>query len=346
MSILNTSIKIKDLLLSNRLVMPPMASGKSEKDGTVVPKLCEYYAEKTHGGYLGLVITEHAYVSMDGKAHEGQLSISKDSDIPGLKQLVDIVHKNGSKVMAQISHAGGAAKSQVTGCEVIAASSVKLCRSGIPDQCPKEMTLEDIRRVVRDFGEAATRAKAAGFDGVEIHAAHGYLLNQFYSPLTNHRTDTYCGGSLTGRLRLHLEIIQEISRSVGKEYPLAIRLGACDYMPGGTTVEDSVQAARILEKAGIYLLDISGGLCGPNCPKSTEQGYFKELSASIKQQISIPVMLTGGVATAEGAEALLQARAADLIGIGRALLKNSNWAEKAITSLEGDVHCDKGHYCP
>ena len=147
--------------------------------------------------------------------------------------------------------------------------------------------------MVRDFVSAALRAKTAGFDGVEIHSAHRYLLNQFYSPLTNKRTDEYSGNTLEGRLRLHLEIIQAIAEAVGKDYPLAIRLGACDYMDGGTTLEDSIRDAKYLEAAGIDLLDISGGLCGTARPGHPEPGYFSELSQGIKENVSIPVMVTG-----------------------------------------------------
>lgn len=330
MSIINSKFQLKNLELKNRLVMPPMASSRATDNGAVTHRLCEYYNEKTRGGCLGLVIVEHAYISIDGKAHASQLSIAADADMPGLRRLTETIHANGSRVFAQLSHAGSAAERKVTGCDIISASTVNSPFSKAGAENPREMTAAEIKKLISDFGAAAVRAKEAGFDGIELHSAHYYLLDQFYSPLTNRRTDEYCGDSLEGRLRLHIEIINEIRRLTGDDFTLALRLGACDYTDGGATLADSVQAAKMLEKADIDLLDISGGLCGPFRPHAKHEGYFKELSTAIKQAVSVPVILTGGISTAEGAEALLKERAADLIGVGRALLKNSFWAENAL----------------
>lgn len=330
MNLFNSPLQIANLTLPNRLVMPPMATAKSGDDGKVTRELCEYYEEKSHGGHIGLIITEHSFVSPEGKAGSGQLSITDDSDIPGLRELVSVIHRNNTKVMAQINHAGGAAKREVTGREAISAGAVLMPRAAAGSPLPREMTAADIRRVTDDFARAAGRAKEAGFDGVEIHSAHGYLLNQYFSPLTNRRTDSYGASSLHGRIRFHLEVIEAVRRVVGTAYPLALRLGACDYMEGGTTIEDSVSAAIEFEKAGIDLLDISGGFCGYVRPGSKEQGYFNELTGSIKKSVSIPVILTGGIVDVEAAERLLEQNKADLIGVGRAILKDSTWAEKAM----------------
>lgn len=329
MNILNTPITIGKLEIKNRLVMPPMATSKATETGTVTAQLCNYYREKSAGGYIGLIITEHFYVSAEGKAGKGQVSISNDSDVSGLEKLAKVIHENGSKAMAQINHAGGAAKIEITGKSVLGASATEMPRTGSK---PLEMTKQDIAKVIDDFTAAAVRAKTAGFDGVEIHSAHGYLLNQFYSPLTNKRIDEYSGNTISGRIKLHLEIIQAIRQAVGQDYPIALRLGACDYVAGGTTKEDSILAAKEFEKAGIDLIDISGGFCGYINPTSHKQGYFDELSKAIKDNVSIPVVLTGGIVDAETAEVLLEQKKADLIGVGRAILKDSKWAEKAINS--------------
>lgn len=330
MSILNTSIHVNQMELKNRLVMPPMATGKSEADGTVSDTLCQYYAEKSKGGYLGLIITEHSYISKEGKASSSQLSISSDEDIPGLTRLVNAVHENGIRIMAQISHAGAAARPDNAQIEVLGPSAVKLPRQGTT---PKEMSPDDIQKVIRDFTLAAVRAKEAGFDGVEIHSAHGYLLNQFYSPLTNKRTDEYNGSSMSGRIRLHLEIIRAVREAVGAQYPIAIRLGGCDYMPGGSSIQDSVAAAQEFERAGIDLLDISGGFCGFTNPDNKEQGYFSEITEAIKKHVTIPVLLTGGIVNGTAADRLLLENKADLIGVGRAILKDSEWAKKTMQKL-------------
>lgn len=327
MSILHSPLTIKSLELKNRLVMPPMASGRTG-NGAVTQELCDYYDARTAGGYLGLVITEHSYISPEGKASANQVSISKDEDVEGLSRLVGVIHANGTPVIAQINHAGGAAKPEVTGCRVLAPSAVALPRKEL---IPEEMTRQDIQKLVQDFASAARRAKQAGYDGVEIHSAHGYLLNQFYSPLTNRRADEYGGKSVQSRLQLHLEIIEAVRKAVGAGFPIALRLGACDYMEGGSTLEDAVEAAKLLEAAGIDLLDISGGFCGYLRPGVTGEGYFGELTAAIKQAVKIPVILTGGIVSAAGAEKLLQENAADLIGVGRAIFKDASWARNAMS---------------
>lgn len=331
MNALTQSIAIRGVDLSDRLVMPPMASGKPNPDGTVSDSLVEYYKEKSQGGYLGLVITEHAFVCQQGKAHGGQLSIAREEDIPGLRRLADAIHNNGVKAVAQISHAGGAANPQDTGMEPVSASAVQSPRAKAGAPLPRAMTVGEIQAVVEAFAQAACRAQEAGFDGVELHAAHGYLLNQFYSPLTNHRTDAYTSATLAGRLRFLLEAVEAVRAAVGQELLLAVRLGAGDDMPGGTTVEDSVRACQLLEQAGVDLLDISGGFCGPYRGGSKEQGYFSDWSQTVKAAVSVPVLVTGGITQPEAARRLLEAGKADLVGVGRALLKDSLWAKRVVS---------------
>lgn len=309
-----------------------MATAKADAKGHVTQALLDYYLEKTQGGCIGLVITEHSYISPEGKASQNQVSIAQEEDIPGLMELTKAIHQNGSKVMAQINHAGGQAKAEVTGCKSISASAVKMPNQKADSSVlPQEMTQADIRRVVNAFAQGAARAKSAGFDGVEIHSAHGYLLNQFYSPLTNKRRDAYAGNSLSGRIRLHLEVLSAVRATVGDGFPIALRLGACDYMEGGSTISDSVSAAREFAKAGYSLLDISGGFCGYRRPEGApEQGYFGEITQAIKEAVSVPVILTGGITDVQAAEKLLLDGKADLIGVGRALMQDSHWAQKAL----------------
>lgn len=321
MSILNTPIMIKGVKLKNRLVMPPMATSNG-KDGKILPKFYDYYHEKSLGGYIGLIIVEHCYINIDGKASMNQISISNDEDIEGLKKLVDIIHKNNTPVFAQINHAGS---KSVDG-KKMSASKVQHPTAKEGESLPEAMSLIEIRRVVEDFSSAALRAKDAGFDGVEIHSAHGYLLNQFYSPLTNLRDDQY-GGKLLNRIQIHLEIIKEIRTVVGDDYPIALRLGACDYIEGGSTIDDALTASLAFEQAGVDLLDITGGLKGYIRPNRNEEGYFSDVSSAIKEQLSIPVILTGGVISKKGLENLLDNNYADLIGVGRSIFKDSSWAQ-------------------
>lgn len=329
MSYLLKSLKAGHLELDNRLVMPPMATAKAEVDGKVSRGVLDYYAEKTKGGYISLVIIEHSFIKADGKASENQLSVSDDSVVEGLKELADVIHGNKSKAVMQINHAGGGTTEEIIGTTPVAPSALANPRRGT---MPREITREEIKDIIDAFKNAARRTKEAGFDGVEIHSAHGYLLNQFFSPLTNKRTDEY-GGDIMNRIRIHLQVIEAVQSAVGEGFPILLRLGASDFMEGGSSIEDSKIATQEFEKAGVNVIDISGGFCGYSVPGLTGQGYFASLTEEIKKVVSIPVILTGGITEVQAAEKLLADGKADLIGVGRAILKDSNWAKKAIESL-------------
>jgi NADPH2 dehydrogenase len=318
------------LTLKNRLIMPPMATARSNEDGSVSRELLNYYDEKSKGGYLSLIIIEHSYVSKQGKASERQLSIVDDNVINKLKKLSDVIHKNGTKAVMQINHAGSAAMRDVTGFNVKGPSAIINPRKG---DVPAELSEYEINEIIEEFKNAAIRVKKAGFDGVEIHSAHGYLLNQFFSPLTNRREDEY-GGDVYGRIKIHLDIIKAVRDAVGDDFPILLRLGASDYIDGGTTIEDSRIAAAEFVKAGVDIVDISGGFCGYVVSGLTSQGYFSSLSSAIKEVVPVPVILTGGVTDASAADKLLSEKKADLIGVGRAILKDSNWAKNAYESLK------------
>ncbi|HEY5433107.1 MAG TPA: NADH:flavin oxidoreductase [Coriobacteriia bacterium] len=319
------------LRLKNRLVMPPMATAKADADGNMTDELLAYYDEKSRGGALGLVITEHCYITKQGMNRTGQPSIADDGTIEGWRRMTEVFHRNGTKAVMQINHSGGACSSEATGLEVVAPWDIP-SPSG-RGETPRPLTHDEIDAIVEQFAAAACRVKQAGFDGVEIHAAHGYLLNQFFSPLTNKRTDEY-GGDVVGRTRMHLEVIAAVRRAVGDSFPILLRLGARDYVEGGTRIEDSVAAAISFERAGVDVLDITGGLTGYIRPGHDEPGYFAELSEAVMGVVSIPVILTGGVTEPEQAEGLLAEGKADLIGVGRAILKDSGWALRAVHSLE------------
>ncbi len=295
MTCLLTPLKVRSMNLANRLVMPPMATAKAELNGTVSQSLLDYYDEKSRGGHIALIIIEHSYITPEGKASNSQLSVCDDAAIPGLRKLSDIIHRNGSKAAMQINHAGSAALKEVTGTTPLAPSATANPRRG---DMPRELTKKEISDIVHAFQEAGRRVRDAGFDAVEIHSAHGYLLNQFLSPLTNKRTDEY-GGDISNRIRIHLQVIQAVRMSVGPDFPIQIRLGASDYTEGGTTIEDSMIAAQAFEKAGLDMIHISGGFVGYTPPGLTGQGYFAPLSEAIKSVVSIPVILTGGITDGE-----------------------------------------------
>lgn len=311
------TIQVGNLQLRGRIVMPPMATEQAD-GGLVTPGMGAYYAARAKNPEIGLIITEHSYIEMRGKASRGQVSIAEDEAIEGLSTITKAIHAaaEGIKVFAQINHAGGYTSRDITGTEPVSASA------GILKQEPaRALTKDEILQIEELFAQAARRAQLAGYDGVEIHSAHSYLLNQFYSPLTNRRTDEYGSQTMENRLRMHLETIQKIREKVGENFPIAVRLGGCDYTPGGSTIEDSVEASLMLQKAGVDLLDLSGGMCRYILEGVSEPGWFGQMTHQIKQQVSVPVLPTGGIKTRAEAETLLEQGAADLIGIGRALLK-------------------------
>ena len=330
MADLRSELNIKNLHLRNRLVLPPMAREATAGDGLVTERLLRYYAEKAAGAFLGLVITEHCYIMPEGKASHGQISAASDEAIPGLRQLTDTLHGCGVPCVCQINHAGGRAKQSVTGLPSAAPSAVWADGARFSD---RELSKADILAVVEAFAAAARRAKDAGYDAVEIHSAHSYLLNQFYSPLANRRGDAY-GGSLHKRLRIHFEVLEAVRAAVGEETPVFLRLGSIDDRPGGSELADAVEASRLLAGAGVDVLDISGGFCGFVLRgREQEQGYFSFVSEAIREAVSVPVILTGGVTDPLAADNLLRGGKADLIGVGRAILQDSRWPEKAFAAL-------------
>ena len=325
MKIISQPLDMDKLTIKNRLAMPPMATYKETVDALIV-----HYLDRAEGGNIGLLITEHFCVTKQGSANANQICLESDDVIPVLKKIVSAIHQSGTKTICQLNHAGSAANSTVTGHEVVGPSPIVLPRKPQPANVvvPKELSVEEIKEIVKAFASAAIRAKKAGYDGVEIHSAHGYLLNQFYSPLSNHRNDEY-GGDLDRRLNIHREIIRAVRKAVGPDYFIALRLGGSDYMEGGSTIEDAVYASKVFEKEGIDLVDLSGGMCAYVVPGRDYPGYFKDMSKAVKEAVHIPVLLTGGVHTIDEAEALLEEGAADIIGVGRELLKDPKWADKA-----------------
>jgi len=324
---IDDALHIGTIECKNRLAMAPMAVYKATDDGRVTPALCAHYAERAQRSGVGTIITEHCYVSPEGQAKPRQVSAARDEDAMGLSALADACHNNGIAAICQISHAGGAARQSVTG-QAPVAPNTQVSPAAIPagegDGMPVALDEAGIARLVASFAAAARRVKDAGFDGVEVHSAHAYLLDQFYSPLMNDREDGY-GGTLENRLRFHREVIAAVRHAVGPDFAVGMRLGGCDYRDGGATIDDAVAAARLLVEAGVDYLSISGGWDRYERPGHAEPGWFADQARAVKAAVDVPVLLTGGVKTLEDAQALLDDGACDLVGIGRALLKNPSW---------------------
>lgn len=320
------SLQIGNMNLRNRIVMPPMDTSKAE-DGKPGADLVEYYRARAKG--TALIIVEHEYIMPQGIVHNGQLSMSDDSVIPAFKTLTDSVHEEGAKIFAQISHAG--AKASDSGMAAVGPSAVAFRNGPVPE----ELTHDQIKEIIQAFADAAVRVKKAGFDGVEVHAAHGYLLNQFYSPLMNKREDEYSIKTMENRTRIHKEVVQAVRKAVGDDFTVAIRFGACDYLEGGSEIKDIPEAITHLENAGVDIIDVTAGMMGFIRPGHREPGYLKDLGLAAKSVSKLPIILTGGVQTALDAEKLLTEKACDLVGVGRAMLKDANWTTKAL-EFEGE----------
>ena len=321
--LLTDPIRIGTIELKNRLVMPPMQTNLASR-GRVTDELVEYYRQRATYSGPGLILIEHSCITEAGRASAGQLSIAEDETIPGHRRLAEAIHQAGSRVFIQLNHAGSAAEPFESG-ETVSASDVGNPRKPLPHP-PRPLTREEIRELEEAWAQAAIRALEAGYDGVEIHCAHGYLLNQFYSPLTNRRTDAYGAGSIEDRTRFLRETMARVRAAIGCA-PMAVRLGGADYLPGGSMEADAVAAARLIQEAGADLLDVSGGMCGYNRPDHREPGYFGTMTEAIRKAVSLPVLLTGGVRDPADAEELLQAGKADLIGVGRPLFRDAHWAD-------------------
>jgi 2,4-dienoyl-CoA reductase-like NADH-dependent reductase (Old Yellow Enzyme family)/thioredoxin reductase len=325
---------IGSMEVKNRLVMPPMATSLALKDGTVTDRQIDYYEERAKGG-AGLVIVEITCVdSPVGKGNVRQIAIDDDRFIPGLTRLAEAIKRHGARVAIQLHHAGRQTSARWTGYQPVAPSSIPMPGG----EQPRELTLEEIATLVTRFGEAAERAKRAGFDGVEIHGAHCYLICQFLSPLSNHRQDAY-GGSIENRARFLLEVIAAIRKKVGREYPVWCRLSAVEIgAEGGVTLEDTQVVAKMAEKAGVDAIHVSAHTVTParRPPMAQPPCAFVPFAEGIKKVVSIPVIAVSRIPPELGEEVIREGKA-DFIAIGRPLLADPQLPQKVATGRMEDI---------
>lgn len=317
------SSAINGMQLSNRFVRSATWEGLAGQGGEVTPKLTRMMTDLARGG-VGLIITSHAYVRSDGQATPWQLGIHRDGLASGLREMTDSIHEAGGKVVMQLAHAGNFAAENLIGQPPLVVSNYE----GLAQSPRREATAKDIREIVSAFADAAQRAKSAGFDGVQIHSAHGYLLSQFLSPLFNKREDEY-GGSVANRARIHIEVLNAVRNAVGTGYPVMIKLNCRDFREGGLTLEDSIEAASLLADAGLDAIELSGGLLintkkSPSRPgiKSEEkEAYHLEELKGFRKVISIPLILVGGIRSFGIAEGLVKDGLADYIAMSRPFIR-------------------------
>jgi len=314
---------INGMELSNRFVRSATWEGMATADGSVTLKLTETMIALAKGG-VGLIISSHAYVLPEGQASPWQLGIYKDALIEGLQEMTTAVHEFGAKIVLQVSHGGNFALEPLIGRPPMVVSDFE----GLSKSPRQEMTRDYIREVVVAFADAARRAKAAGFDGVQIHSAHGYLLSQFLSPAFNRRDDQY-GGGIENRARVHLEILQAVRKEVGEAFPVFIKLNCKDFSDDGLSVEESLKVGSMLADAGLDAIELSGGLLtggklSPSRPgiKSEEQeAYFRQDAYAFKKAINIPLILVGGIRSLEVSERLVGDGVADYLSMSRPFIR-------------------------
>lgn len=341
-------VRIGTLELKNRGAMMPMATDLADKDGIVTPRQIRYYQERARGG-LGLIVTEYTGVDdEDSIPSIHNLRIARDYHISEMEKLTDAIHMYGCKVICQIHHGGATSNPNFTGRQNIAPSAVPIA-DGRP--VPREMTLEDIHRVQGKFIDAAVRCSKAGFDGVELHGAHGYLIAQFFSKYYNRRTDEY-GGSVENRCRFVAEVIAGIREKLGKSFPVTLRMCGDEMTPtdGFLTLEDSLEVARYLESCGIDAISISCGSArngDANCePFSYRTGWKAHVARAYKEALSIPVIATGTVKTPADAEKMLEDGVCDIVGLGRSTLADPQFMRKAAEGRADEVRgCIGCLYC-
>lgn len=338
---------IKNLEIPNRFVRSATFEGIAGAEGAVTPALTELMAALASGG-VGLIITGHAYVRSDGQVSAKQLGVYSDGLIPGLRKMTEAVHAAGGRIILQLAHAGRFASPQLTGQTAPAVSQAK----DASDPSIKEMTLEDIQQLPAAFAMAAARAKTAGFDGVQIHSAHGYLLSQFLSPAFNWRQDEY-GGNIVNRSRIHQEIIQAIRKSVGKDYPILVKLNCQDFIENGLQLDESLQAARILSDAGVDAIEISGGVVrtGKLEPSRTginsigKEAYFRSEARHFRREISIPLILVGGIRSYELAEQLIENGEVDYISMCRPFIMEPGLVNRWASGDHSKALCKSDNAC-
>lgn len=347
MSRLFEETEINSMKLLNRFVRSATWEGMATTEGTVTPRLVTMMAELAAGG-VGLIISSHAYVRKDGQAGPFQLGIYDDTLVKGLEDMTTAVHAQKGKIVAQLAHAGLFSNTKLSGQAPVAVSALE----EYGHAAREVMEREDIKALVEAFRLAAGRAKDAGFDGVQLHAAHGYLLNQFLSPAFNKRKDNY-GGTVENRSRAVLEILHAVKDTVGKNYPLLIKMNSEDFLEGGVTLQDSLRIGALLREAGIDAVELSGGtfLSGKFGPsrggiKSEDrEAYFREAAKAFKEKLRIPVILVGGVRSFPVAEKLVDEGYADYISMSRPFIREPDLVKRWASGDRAKAQCLSDNQC-
>jgi len=347
MSKLFESTTINGLALNNRFARSATWEGMAEPDGTCTDRLIEMmraFAE----GQVGLIITSHMYVTKEGQASPLQLGIHRDECVDRLTKMTAAVHRSGGKIIAQIAHAGCFTGEDLTGMRPLALSIIN--EKG--KQHYREASTEDLQQLVRDFAAAARRVKAAGFDGLQLHGAHGYFLSQAVSPALNRRTDRY-GGSQEKRARLPLEVLAAVREVVGKDFPVLIKVNCADFLDGGLELEEALTYGHKLQEAGIDAIEVSGGTIGSGAlsPVRTKinseekEAYFREAARRYKAELKVPIFLVGGVRSFTLAEKLYDEGVADYFSMARPFIREPDLIKRWMEGDRRKAACISDNQC-
>jgi len=331
------SIEIGNVRIPNRLVVPAMVTNFCHGDGTASERYVAYHEAKAKGGW-GLIITEDYAVDPKGKGFPNIPGLWNDGQVESHSKLTKRIHDVGGKIFAQIYHAGRQTSRALIGYQPVAPSPIPCPRF---QEIPHALEVNEIRDIVEEFGDCARRARKAGFDGIEIHGAHGYLIAQFMSPYSNKRIDEY-GGNLSNRMRFPLEILSNVRSKAGSDFPVLFRISGDEMVPGGRTIEDTKTIATMLEKAGIDGLHISAGVYGSayaiTPPAAIRHGWIVHFAEGIKKVVDIPVITVGRINDPLLAETIVAGKKADLVAMGRASLADPELPKKAAAGRFADIN--------
>ena len=347
MSVLFEKSQLNGMKLKNRFVRSATWEGMAGEDGACTPRITKVMTDLAEGE-VGLIISSHAYVRRDGQAGPFQLGIYKDDFIDEYRKMTRAVHGFDTKIVLQITHAGAFASGKLIGETPVALSGVE----NFIKSPRRIMDEEEMRKLVEAFAQGARRAREAGFDGVQIHAAHGYLLSQSLSPALNKRDDRY-GGSLGNRARLLMEVLGAVRGAVGKDFPVLIKLNSEDFIEGGLKPDESVQVGKMLEEGGIDAVELSGGtfFSGKLNPSrmgiATEEkeAYFRKAAKTFKQDVNVPLILVGGNRSFRVAEKLVQEGYAEYISMSRPFIREPGLIKRWASGDLRKARCLSDNFC-
>ncbi len=347
MATLFEKTSINTLELKNRIIRSATWEGMCEKDGSPTEKLIRCYQDLIKGG-IGLIISGYTYIRPEGKQHPGKMGMYNDKFADDFKKLTRAVHQIDGKVAIQLVHAGGQTNNKTAGRQPVAPSGIKV---GSFPETPLELSVLEIEAITDAFAQAARRAKEWGFDGVQIHGAHGYLISQFLSPFSNQRNDQY-GGNLENRSRFLFDVYHKIRAQVGKDYPVFIKLNGDDHIENGMTNAEAIKISKRLSQVGIDAIEVSSGsgASGKLAPARTKidapkkEAYNLDLAISIKKEVSCPVISVGGIRSRSIAEEVINKYQIDYVALSRPLIREPNLPDKwknRTSDLSTCISCNK-----